>query len=221
MNTIKIGDWSHPYAQILDRAYNDATQLNHKLSNDVLNMQGMSGRKYRTLINRLVEYTPNPRYLEIGSWKGSTVCSAMYNNAVTVKCIDSWGIIGNNDVQPEFLRNIDLYKTPDVDFSFIHDDYINVDYSSIGKYNIYLFDGPHDHKDHYNGVIKILSALDDEYVLIIDDYNDIQVQEGTRDGLIFTNQQIIASLTILTDNNPYLNGSDWHNGYFIAIVKKG
>ena len=32
----------------------------------------------------------NPKYLEIGSWAGSTVCSAIYGNKVKALCIDNW-----------------------------------------------------------------------------------------------------------------------------------
>jgi hypothetical protein len=216
---IKTGEWTSPGAIALDQAFSKADAMDHKLSDNVMNMLGMSGRKYRTLINRLIENTPNARYLEVGSWKGSTSCAAMYNNKVVVKCIDNWyeGIA----TRDAFLANIELAKTPNVDFSFIHDNFENVDYSSIGKFNVYMFDGPHEKLDQYNGVKLALPALDDIYTLVVDDYNDQQVQEGTTEALAELNQTILASFTILSHSNPYLSGSDWHNGYFIAVVKQG
>ena len=215
----KAGDWTSPSAIALDQAFSKADAMDHKLSDNVMNMLGMSGRKYRTLINRLIENTTNARYLEVGSWKGSTSCAAMYDNKVVVKCIDNWyeGIA----TRDAFLANIELAKTPNVDFSFIHDNFENVDYSSIGKFNVYMFDGPHKKLDQYNGVKLALPALDDIYTLVVDDYNDQQVQEGTTEALADLNQTVLASFTILSHANPYLSGSDWHNGYFIAVVKQG
>ena len=41
-------------------------------------MEGLSGRKYRSLINNLIQKIKDPRYLEIGTWLGSTACSAAF-----------------------------------------------------------------------------------------------------------------------------------------------
>ena len=50
LEIIKEGDWTLPQAVILDQAVELAKQHNTKLSSYTMNMQGMSGRKYRTLI---------------------------------------------------------------------------------------------------------------------------------------------------------------------------
>merc|ERR1712159_180797 len=50
----------------------DSLSLTRKVSKDILKMEGLSGRKYRSLINSLVYKVKNPSYLEIGSWLGST-----------------------------------------------------------------------------------------------------------------------------------------------------
>ena len=34
------------------------------------------------------------RYLEIGTWKGSSICSAMCNNKITCVAIDNWSEFG-------------------------------------------------------------------------------------------------------------------------------
>lgn len=93
------GDWSSPEAEMLSTAWLNALALNHKLPDWVKYMDGMSGRKYRYLINNLVEGLTDARYLEIGSWAGSTACSAIYGNNVTVTCIDDWShwaVLKNN-----------------------------------------------------------------------------------------------------------------------------
>lgn len=219
LEVIKTGIWLIPEAQRLGRALSMADQLDHKLSYHVLNMMGMSGRKYRTLINRLVEITPDARYLEIGSWRGSTACSAMYANKLTAVCIDSWQ--EGEDIYNDFVHNVNDVLSDKINFTHLREDFVKVDYNNIGKFNIYMFDGPHSQEDQYNGVALAQPALDDTYILIVDDYNVSQVQQGTTEALTAHNQTVVASVTILTHDNPYLSGSDWHNGYFIAVVKKG
>ena len=56
-------------------------------------MEGLSRRKYRSLINNLVQKIKDPRYLEIGTWLGSTACSAAFKNDLKITCIDNWSQI--------------------------------------------------------------------------------------------------------------------------------
>ena len=43
----------------------DSLSLKRKITEDILKMDGLSGRKYRSLINSLVNKVKNPSYLEI------------------------------------------------------------------------------------------------------------------------------------------------------------
>ena len=45
----------------------DSLSLKRKITEDILKMDGLSGRKYRSLINSLINKVKNPSYLEIGS----------------------------------------------------------------------------------------------------------------------------------------------------------
>src|SRR5450759_5426501 len=71
--------------------------------NHILAIDGMSGKKYRRLINEIVSSMPNPRYLEIGSWAGSTACAAMFGNKAKITCVDDWSQFGGP--KEEFLEN--------------------------------------------------------------------------------------------------------------------
>ena len=64
------------------------TDLTHH--NGIYAVDGMSGLKYRYFINTLVGAVPNARYLEIGSWAGSTLCAAIHGNKVTAVAVDDW-----------------------------------------------------------------------------------------------------------------------------------
>ena len=42
-----------------------------KINDFILNLSGLSGRKFRSMLNNLIEKYESPRYLEVGSWHGS------------------------------------------------------------------------------------------------------------------------------------------------------
>jgi hypothetical protein len=57
-------------------------------------MKGYSGKKTRHFYNNLLSIE-DARYLEIGTWKGSTLYSAMYGNKAQITYIDNWSQFGN------------------------------------------------------------------------------------------------------------------------------
>jgi hypothetical protein len=219
------GDFfANPFSSALLASYNRAMALDHKLHPSVAAMPGMSGRKYRYLINNLVEAIKDPRYLEVGSWGGSTAIAAIYKNRLRVVCIDNWTEFGGP--KDAFLNNINIVKTDEVDFTLIESDFRHVDYSAIGRFNIYLFDGPHEEWDHYDGVVAAQPALDDLFLLIVDDWNRPAVRSGSVRALADTQVSVICSIeirTTQTDKDPQgeaFHKSEWHNGYYLAICRK-
>ena len=75
----------------------------------VRQIEGMSGQKYRTLINHFVKSHLDARYLEIGSWQGSTAAAALYGNSVKALCIDNWSQFGGP--KSTFLTNLDRVRS--------------------------------------------------------------------------------------------------------------
>jgi hypothetical protein len=148
---------------------------------------------------------------------------AIYKNRVRTLAIDNWTqFSGPYD---KFYNNLARFKGPDTKVSFFEIDFREVDFSSIGKFNVYLFDGPHDQKDHRDGVVFAQPALDDQFVMIVDDWNWTSVREGTMEGIKEANLQldhVVEIRTSLDGTLPGLRGaaSDWHNGYLIAACSK-
>jgi hypothetical protein len=212
-----------PHAQRLRNCFEQALALDHKLPPNILGLEGMSGRNYRYFINRLVESTPNARYLEVGSWKGSTVAAAAFGNTVKAMCIDNWSQFGGP--KNDFFETIRSVASPSAKIDHIEADFRKVDYSAIGQHNIYLFDGPHARQDQYDGLMVAQPALDPIYTLIVDDWNLPPVRKGTTDALTKLNSQVVGSIEIRTtqdDTHPNVYGaaSAWHDGYFIAVIEK-
>jgi hypothetical protein len=209
--------------QALERALTGTT----KLSPEVLAIAGMSGRKYRCFINNLVEQLPAPRYLEIGSWAGSTLCSAIFGNKVDAVAIDNWSQFGGPS--DKFFAHLSKFKGT-ARVSFLEQDFRAVDYTglggTLGPFNVYLFDGPHTFKDQYDGVVITQPALVTPYVQIVDDWNWPNVRKGTLKAIADLGLRIefMAQIrTSLDDQHaPPPNGqnSDWHNGYCISVLSR-
>jgi hypothetical protein len=186
-------------------------------------IEGMSGQKYRTFINNFIGSHPDARYLEIGSWRGSTAAAALNGNSVKAICIDNWSQFGES--KSAFLGNIERVRSqsPNVDLRLIENDFRRVDYTSLGRFNIFLFDGPHEELDQYDGIMVARPALEKSFVLIVDDWNWRQVRFGTFRAIRDTGYLIACSVeirTTLDNTHARLQGrhSDWHNGYFIAVL---
>ena len=198
-----------------------------KLPNWILEMDGMSGVKYRHFINNLINSLEDPRYLEIGCWKGSTLCSAIFGNKVKSYCIDNWSQFdGPKDI---FYKNIQKCtdECADIKIIFKEADFRKINYTEIEKYNIYFFDGPHEEQDQYDALMFVQPALDDEFIFICDDWNWEKVKNGTMNAIKKLNLEVLFSIDIKTtddgshppENNARQN-SDWHNGYYISVLKK-
>jgi len=210
--------------------------MDTKLPDEIKFMSGMSGRKYRYLINNLISLIDNPRYLEIGCWAGSTVCSALYGNKAKAVCIDNWlkfetedhvkRVYNTKDQKKEFELNTKKIITEKIDFKFIESDFRKVDYNNLGKFNVYCYDALHDKKSQYDGISIVQQALDETYILIIDDWNWTEVREGTLEVIKDLKINILSKIEIKTTQNnamPKLllgQFSEWHNGYFIAVCSK-
>jgi hypothetical protein len=217
------GQFSSGPGLLIKTAFESASAQSSSLPITIREIPGMSGQRYRSFINRLVASYPDARYLEVGSFAGSTATAALYGNRAKALCIDNWSQFGGN--RSAFLANIDRTLSSDLEFSYLEQDFRSVPFHGIGQFNIYLFDGPHEERDQYDGIVLAQPALTDSYVLIVDDWNWRQVRMGTYRALRDAACRIECSIEIRTtlDDSPTLTPgkhSDWHNGYFIAAICK-
>ncbi len=191
----------------------------------IYSIEGMSGSKYRWFVNALARSIEKSSYLEIGSWAGSTFCSAIHNNQIMAVAIDNWSTLGGP--RELFYRNLNAYKSPDTHVRVIEEDFRKVHYRELGPFNIYLFDGPHEKQDQFDALKIPYAALDDEFVFIVDDWNWKSVRAGTLEAIDHCGLHILYSAeirTTLDDSHPNplfaFRQSDWHNGYFISVLSK-
>lgn len=223
MNIIKTKETN--YSKLIEDCLERGEDSN--LPDWILQMDGMSGKKYRHFINNLISEMESPKYLEIGCWKGSTTCSAIYKNSVISYCIDNWSEFGGP--KKEFCENIErcLEDFDDSEIVLEEGDFRDIKYDEIGKYNVYLFDGPHEEEDQYEGLMLTQCCLENQFIFICDDWNWKKVRKGTMSAIEKLNLNILFSVEIKTTNDdtypPEENtrqNSDWHNGYYIAVLEK-
>lgn len=211
-----------PLIEAVKTSLDDAFQDRGKLPAEVLDIKGMSGKKYRLFINNLVERTSDARYLEIGSWVGSTLCAALHGNSVRSLAIDTWSQFGGIR---EFFSNVSKSCSSKTQVSILTQDFRSVEYRHIGRFNIYMFDGPHDYQDQFDALSYPLMCLDEQFVYIVDDWNWERVRNGTFAALRELNLTVLFQVeirTTLDNTHPKSAGkwSDWHNGYFIAVLQR-
>jgi hypothetical protein len=209
------------YKALLETAFQNAENNMSKITREIMCMEGMSGIKTRHFYNNLLN-TEDARYLEIGTFKGSSVCSAMCGNKAKVVCIDNWSEFGGP--KEEFLLNFERYKG-DNDAAFIESDCFQVDVSTLPKFNIYMYDGNHTNESHYKALCHYYDCLDDVFIFIVDDWNWQDVRDGTLSSIQKLNLNILyeKEIRLTWDNsctpNPELS-MNWWNGIYVAILQK-
>jgi hypothetical protein len=209
------------YIEHIVKSFDDAENNLSKITEEILAMDGMTGKKTRHFYNNIVNMA-DARYLEIGTWKGSSVCSAMCNNNATILCIDNWSEFGGP--KDEFLANYNKFKGVS-NARFIEDDCFKIDTAELGKYNIYMYDGNHTSDSHYKALEHYINCLDDIFIYIVDDWNAREVREGTLSAINKLNLSVLyeKELRLTHDNShtPFqLAGETWWNGIYIAVIKK-
>lgn len=206
------------YKQLIENSFQKAENNISNILPEIINLEGFSGTKTRHFYNNLLN-TNDARYLEIGTWKGSSVCSAMCNNKAIILCIDNWSELGGP--KTEFLSNFEKFKGEN-EASFIENDCFRVDVSCLPKFNIYMYDGNHSSESHYNALLHYYKCLDDEFIFIVDDWNWKEVRENTLKGIESLNLKILyqKEIRLSLDDSTTHEHTTWWNGIYVAILKK-
>lgn len=187
-----------------------------QLSEEVLQLEGMSSNKVRHLLNNICSMGDG-RYLEIGVWKGSTFVSALYkNNLLSAIAIDNWSeFSGPKEMFQQNLSSF-LSKTP---HSFYEADCFQFNLNNIeNKINIYFFDGAHTQEDQRLAFTYYNEVLDDTFIAIVDDYNWTPVQDGTQIAFKQLGYKVLFEQYLPSAYNGDL--SSWWNGIYVAVVSK-
>jgi hypothetical protein len=193
------------------------------VSNDILSMEGMSGNKTRHLYNNICNL-PHSTYLEVGTWKGSSFISAMYNNYDTYGyCVDNWCEFGGP--RDEFYNNLKTFLT-NKDIKILDKDCWAITSGDIDnkKIDVFMYDGAHDYESQKKAITYYHQFFSKFVIIMIDDWscNWVDVTKGTMDGIKETNMIVHYSYDIpLVNTTSYHQGGDkfWNGcGVFVCEV---
>lgn len=213
------------YKNAINLSIEKAILKKTKLPKEVFDIEGMSTEKTRIFLNTLIEVL-NSKYFEIGVWKGSTFVSALYgNNPEYAVCLDNFSQFapgkpgyessyGNPKL--DFYNNIKLIKS---NFDFYDYEAFSFDKKLFkNKFNIYFYDGKHDHEDQKLALSYYLDAFEDDFIFICDDWNFPQVKTGTKEGLLENKLKIHQEWELPANYNG--DKENWWNGLYISVLSK-
>jgi hypothetical protein len=209
----------------LTLSYRNAEAGRSRLPQEILDLGGMTGSYTRHFYNNLCSL-PGARYLEIGSWKGSSIAAALYGNQMECcVAIDNWSEFGGP--KEEFNAVFKKYKGANNATAIESDCWDPALIASLtpNRFNIYMYDGYHSEQAQYDALIKYLPCLDNTFIWIVDDWNAPAVRDGTLRALEDSKVTVLwRQETRLTWDNSHtemtLAKRTWWNGIAIFVIQK-
>lgn len=201
-----------------------------KLTLDILNIQGITSNKVKCFMNNICN-VDGANYLEIGVFRGSTFCSAIYGNDIKATGIDNWsspylmpsGVSQKmsfylrdipTDPKEEFLTNVKRFGNVE-NINVYRANYLDFDYSTIEPLDIIFYDGETKYYDQYTTIKKLIPHMSNKCILIVDDWN--WQKEGAIKALEESDSIITYQKNIHTMGE---DSKDFWNGLGIFLVEK-
>ena len=226
------------YINLVQQSLRAADQYQSRLSPYVLEIDGMSGRKMRHFVNNVFAYKPSLKYLEIGSWKGSTMCSALSNNSIDATSVENFSefqFASINGKQSGSSRECFFGNTNHLlsqsgnssKLTVIEEDSWKVDASKISGVDVYFYDGHHSYDSQYKAYTHYDQCLSDVFITFVDDYGvnprkNQDVQRATQkafDDLGYTVHKEWHMIPY-TDGDLQASIDGWWNGVYVAVIEK-
>jgi len=169
-----------------------------KLNEKAKSMEGMIQEGARNLLNILANFD-GCRYMQIGTWKGACLYSALYKNNVeyAFACDNfseftlhqSGNVVEDGETKERIDLDLDVMLNlmqPDeegetVEFEFYNGDCFGMPLNKIKRpINMYFYDGGHNLGDHFMSLYYYYPVLADEFIFVCDDWPEEKVRAGTR-----------------------------------------
>lgn len=188
----------------------------HKVSEEIFNIKGFSGKEYKKFANRLLSRDIVKNYLEIGVWYGSTVIAALKGNEnrVNHKVVDNFSQFGSP--KNEFTENWNKHLT--CQNTLIDQDCFKIDFEKEGirDIDVYFYDGDHKEEDHYLALKYYYPTMAQQFIYMVDDWGWPAVQQGTI--------RAINELGLKTHSYVSFYGNEdangWWNGCGLFVFEK-
>lgn len=205
---------------LVKEAIAKALRRESKLSGEAWNVPALSSLNIRHLMNNLGAIST--RYWDCGVHVGGLFCSTIWenDNLKSATANDNFQSDETGDIkyEPQFLANVSKCLSENTSFKLIKRDTFDVKPEEIvGPIDLYLFDADHSYNSQYKAISAFLSAMADEFILCVDDYDWKEVYEATQAGIKDAGLEILFEET--WKGNDHDNEGAW-NGYHIALLKK-
>jgi hypothetical protein len=213
----------HKYSCFLIQAVGKAIVGMTKLPKEIFELEGMSSSANRALLNNLCD--GDGHYLEVGSWKGSTFISALFNNT---QCkgvsIDSHKQFDNCEFKTtaeELEKNCKTNLTGGEKYTLLTADSFEYKFPADKKFDIYFYDGDHSYESQYKALTCMYDNLQPFFYYICDDYSLNRCEKGTKDALQKLNLEVITEFKLYGNQGiPECRYSGFWNGFYVAFCVK-
>ncbi len=187
------------------------------LEDGVFQLEGMSNPAVRRLINNLCRLPGH--YCEVGSYKGSTLCSALCNNHTLqrVTAFENFSEFGGGKSNLDILiENTLKYDTRKIASIYQEDFFTMVkgDFQFAQPIDIFLYDGVHTEEAQYQAIKTIYPHLNNLSIVLIDDF-DCQVS-NPRPITFKAFYDSRAQIRFFAD----LPKGDFHGGMGLFVIEK-
>ncbi len=206
----------------VEASFEKAEQSTSRLSEEILSMEGMCGTFTRHFYNNVCNFE-GCRFIEIGSWTGASLCSAMFRNHLSAVSIDNWSQFGGP--KQIFLENVSKYKGH-CELSIIEQDCFAVDMNELGSCNVFLYDGHHSKESQYKALMQYYGHFENYAIVIIDDWNWKDVREGTKEAMkdleisVLFEKEIFLNEDDVKDMPRHKGRHTWWNGIYVMVICK-
>ena len=165
--------------------------------------------------------------MEVGVYQGAMFTSALEGNDLVASAVDNWSDTHNvpmrdidihaekEDTKQVFLKNIRPYVSGKSITILDTEDSLS---KMPVKANVVLYDGEHTEEAHYSFLTKYNSKIDNTFCLIIDDWNWLQVRQGTEKSIEDLGYKVLFKEEIFTKGE---DPTDYWNGLGIFVIDKG
>jgi len=193
----------------------------------LVDVEGLSSPRVCNFLNQLVAAMPDDEcYLEIGTWKGLTTCSAAFGNAGKL-CIANdkfrfWGKFTGPGVLAKraFFNNVRRYRkgSAEIQMHPMTTDRFFAKRRAPKPVGVYFYDGDHSYQGTLDGIVKAAPWLADSAIVLVDDWIDPVIESATRDAVEQAGLRITWERAL--GEGEEHNAAGWWNGIGVFCVSK-
>jgi hypothetical protein len=181
---------------------------------EIFAVEGMSSRKIRILLNEICAFQ-DCKYLEVGAFQGSTILAASYQNPGSFVTVDNFSQFGGP--KREFLLNQNRFAN-ECRFALLEQNVWEVAQEAVAPINVFFYDGNHSPEDQCQAFLHFDRALTDEFIAIVDDWNNPEVRKGTQEAFLQLQYKIVKDWAM--HSRCHTDPADWWNGLYVAVIRK-